>query len=137
MISFEYFQAKKHYETVCKWWQAHGWDAVPEDHLSKNGIVVYHGDVPACAAWIYQTDSAFALLEWVIANPEVRKAARHDSLNFLLKSCLEGAQKLGFKTIFTTARNESLMTRMTKNGFQITDKGMTNLIAPLRGDVWQ
>lgn len=128
MIQFEFFNPSKHYVEICNWWVAQGWEPIKMDHLPLNGVVVYVGDVMACAAFVYKTDSAFCLLDWIVANPLVRRQERTDSLNMLFEAAQMIAKELGFKTIFTTTKNSALVSRMETNGFEIQGEKMTNLI---------
>jgi hypothetical protein len=128
VIRFEFFIPSKHYAEICKWWESQEWSVIPLDHLPQNGIVVYAGDVMACAAWVYKTDSAFCLLDWIVANPLVRKKERSDCLDLLFEVGKMIANELGFKTIFTTTKNSTLVSRMEKQGFEIQGETMTNLI---------
>lgn len=127
-IKTELFEAEKHYEAVCSWWKAESWPQVPLNHLPKYGVVISVDDIPACAAWLYQTDSQISWLEWVVANPEVRREKRAAALDELVLTLKNMANRMGFETIFMTARSAPLISRMEKHGFISTDKSMTNLI---------
>jgi hypothetical protein len=133
MISFESFDPQKHYEEIAKWWSTQNWDPIPPSHLSKTGIVCTLNSKPAAACWIYMTDSAFCLIEWIVADPAIRKQARHEVLNSLIEKANEVAKAMGFATAFMTVRSEALISRLKKNGFVIGDKGMTNLTRNLQG----
>jgi hypothetical protein len=133
MISFDLFTPEKHYDLVSDWWKFHGWNVLPLTHLSQTGIVVNFDGIPSAAAWIYRTDSAFCLLEWIVASPEIRREKRTEVLNALISKSKEVAKNMGFKSIFVTARHESLISRLTQNEFQVCDTGMKNLIFNIGG----
>ena len=128
MIQSEFFNPTKHYVEICNWWVAQGWEPIPMDHLPQYGIVVYAGEVMACAAFVYRTDSAFCLLDWIVANPTVRKQERTDCLNMLFEAAQMVAKEMGFKSLFTTTKNSTLISRMEINGFEVQGERMTNLI---------
>lgn len=128
MIHFEFFNHEKHYEEICNWWISQNWEPIPLDHLAQNGIVIYFNDVMACAAWVYKTDSAFCLLDWIVANPIIRRQDRFDCMNALFEAAQMMAKELGYKTIFTTTKNSNLVSRMESKGFEIQGEKMTNLI---------
>jgi hypothetical protein len=126
VISIERFQPEKHYESVCRWWSAQSWPIIPLSHLPQTGLVVMHEGMPAAAAWIYKTDSAFCLLEFIVANPEIRKETRTAILSTLISSAKVVAEVMGFQSIFVTNRNQSLGKRLEAQGFKISDQEMTN-----------
>lgn len=134
-ISVCAFNPDVHYIEICSWWKFHNWPSIPLSALPKNGIVVIADGVMAVAGWIYQTDSDICLLEWFIANPKVRRFKRSESIDCLLRVAKDAAKKMGFKTIFTTAKNESLIGRMEKSGFSIGERSMTNLTFDLSGGI--
>jgi hypothetical protein len=135
MIQVERFIPEKHYETIGEWWKAQKWPVLPLKTLSKTGIVVTLNDKPAAACWIYQTDSSICWLEWVVCNPEVRREARTDVLSTLIQSAKDVAQAMGFESIFTSLKNESMAHRIKSHGFHATDTGVTQYFCHLNGGV--
>lgn len=134
MIDIESFDPKKHYLEVSKWWSFHKWPSVPVSHLSQSGLIVYVNKKPAACAWIYKTDSAFCLLEFLVANPEVRKEERTMAISSLISCAKMVAKKMGFLSMFTSIKHESLAHRLKMHGFNPSDEGMTNYICEL-GDI--
>ncbi len=133
MIRYELFSPEKHYEEIVSWWKNQKWDAIPLSHLPKVGIIVYHSDKPSWAAWIYKTDSAFCILDWIVANPEIRKNERTETFNYLIDISKEISKNLGFKTIFTVTRGESLINRLKKSSFSEFSNSMAGMICNLGG----
>lgn len=131
MIRFEAFDPNKHYEEICKWWAAQKFDPMPLTHLPFNGMVVYSGEKMACAAWIYKTDSKLCILDWYVANPEIRKQERANCFDYLIEVAKKIAEILGFSTIFTMTRHAPLTSRLIKNNFSVSSKNMTSLIINL------
>lgn len=131
MISVEFFQADKHYETVAKWWADHNWPAVPLSHLPQTGIIVSHNGKPAAATWIYKTDSAFCWMEWIVANPEIRREARSSCLSVLISTAKILAKFMGFRSIYMSISNPSLAQRIEAQGFKSSDQEMTNYVCDL------
>lgn len=137
MISFERFDPSKHYDLVSKWWISAKWPVVPLTHLSQMGIIACFDNEPKAAAWIYQTDSAFCLLEWIVASPEIRREKRTEVLSALIEKAKEVSNAMGFKTIFMNARHETLISRLKKHDFQIADVQTTNLTFNIGGETCQ
>lgn len=128
MIRYELFKIESHYEEISKWWAAQRWSVVPLSHLPEIGIVVYQGEKMACAAWIYKTDSAFCILDMFVANPEIRKDERNESINYLFDVSKNIIKELGFQSIYTMTSHSSLISRLEKNGFVANDSNMSSLI---------
>lgn len=112
------------YSEVAGWWLDQNWPIIPQDHLPEFGFIV-----PGIAAgFLYKTDSNFALLEFVIANPNSSKEDRANALDLVIENLILLAQELGFKSIFSSVTHPKLIDRYVNHGFIITDKNMTNLI---------
>jgi len=127
-VTCELFNAEKHYEIVGSWWTAAGWPVLPLSHLSDIGQVISVDGVPAVCGWIFQTDSAWCLFEFVVANPEVRKAPRALAMSTLIGWAKAAAEDMGFKNVFSSISNPMLIKRYEREGFKVTDSGMTNLV---------
>jgi hypothetical protein len=115
------------YNDLVNWWKAQKWTPVPEDHLPEYGLVIDG----IAAGFIYRTDSKFALLEFVIANPNTTKEERSEALDLIIDDLLFIAKELGHSTVFTSLEHPKLLERYEKHGFIPTDKNVTNMIRRL------
>lgn len=125
------FDLIKDWPDVCYWWQAQDWPVIPRDHLSTMGFIGEINGKKAVAAWVYTTNSAFCLLEYIVINPEIRREERKAVFDHFINDMIEYTKGLGFKTVFLTTKSEGLISRLTKHEFQTTDIGMKNLIRRL------
>jgi len=126
--SFDFIQD---YAEVSGWWEAQGWPVIPLDHLSTDGWIGEINGKKAVAAWVYHTNSAFCLLEFIVVNPEVRREERKAVMDQFINSMVEYTKGLGFKTLFLTTKSQGLISRLEGQNFQVTDKGMTNILRRL------
>ena len=115
------------YSSLETWWKDQNWSSVPEDHLPEYGLIVDG----IAAAFLYRTDSKFALLEFVIANPNSSKEERSEALDLIIDNLLFVAKELGFSTVFTSLEHPKLLERYEKHGFVATDKNVTNMLRRL------
>ncbi len=118
------------YSMVSKWWEIHKWKTVSPEFLPVLGNVVFDSDSnkQLAAGWCYlDSSSLVAMIEWVVVNPENRPKESYLAIIHLLKSLKETAQKLGYKFIFTTSENKSLIKLIEKTGFTKSDKNVTHL----------
>ncbi len=132
-ITVEQFIPEKHYEGICSWWKEHNWPIIPLTHLSYLGFVSVINGTPAAAAWLYQTDSAFCLLEWMVVNPKIRRQARTTAISAVIQEVKIAAEHMGFKTIFMNSKSGPLIRRLEAHGFSAAEHGMINLVLDLNG----
>jgi len=62
-------------DILCKWWRDWRWNPPKRDFLPENGtggFIVYDGDVPVCAGFMYTTNSKAAWCDWIISNMEYK-----------------------------------------------------------------
>lgn len=116
------------YPMVCEWWTGHKWPSPPIDYLPQMGLITCDEEKAYAAGWLYRTDSKFCLLEWVVADPLADREKRSLAVDLLIEKLIDKAKEEGFGAIFSSIRNASLLKRYEKQGFQITDTGMTNLL---------
>lgn len=129
MLKAHGFSSDEHYEQICSWWRAHNWPVLPVEALPAIGRVVSHNGVNVCAGFLYRTDSAICLLEWIVSNPDFKdKPTRSDAIDFLIQNLLGAAQKLRPSIVFSYAKNDRLLKRYQDLGFQVSDKDMTHVV---------
>ena len=73
-------------EILVKWWKDWGWEAPPKDFLPENGtsgLIVFDGDEPICAGFIYLTNSEVAWVDWIISSKTYNtKPNRKEAISF-------------------------------------------------------
>jgi len=101
---------EKYYPILCKWWVDWKWPPVHWHYLSTTGVMIKSGDEYLCAGWMYQTDSLMCVSDFFISTREkIDRQLRKDALKLVIKS-IEGISKnKGFKTVYTSVKNRSLI----------------------------
>jgi hypothetical protein len=107
MMKVRFFTSED-YPMICKWWVDHRHDAVALECLSKTGIIV--NDI--CAGFLFKTDSAVALMEYIVSDPQSEKEFRRESLDHLIELLVSEAKKSGFSVIFTSFESIALCERL-------------------------
>ena len=121
-----------HLPIVHEWWEGWGWDKMPPNFLPEIGAVAYNDDdIPVAAAWLYQTDSAIAIIDWYVTSPKIRGKARNGYIEEITKRLCGIAKELGFLQAYTFVRNPHLIKRLEKEGFTLTDKDVNIYIRRL------
>lgn len=113
------------YPAVCEWWQAWGWQPVPEHALPKIGAII---DGRA-AAWLYQTDSSIAIIDWFITSKE--KTGREEAKRAIIEGLSGIAKEQEYKAIMTFLRHPSLIKTHKESGFCVTDNNVCILTRSL------
>ena len=70
------------------WWKDWGWVAPAKDFLPEDGqggLIVFDGDEPVCAGFMYTTNSKLACVDWIISSRTYRKKpTRKECLDLLI-----------------------------------------------------
>lgn len=109
------------YETVKQWWIDWNWQPVPEHALPNIGAII---DGKA-AAWLYQTDSSIAIIDWFISSKD--KEGREEAKIAIIEGLSGIAKELGYQSVITFARNPHLIKTFENCGFHGRDDNLTNL----------
>ena len=86
---------------LCGWWTDWRWsppyrDFLPDD--GKGGFIVYDGDIPVCAGFMYDTNSKAVWCDWIISNINYRDRQRRKyALEMLISKIGSEAALLGKK----------------------------------------
>lgn len=117
------------YENILtKWWSEWNWTPPVKDYLPETGFIVYDGETPICAAYLYKTNSKVAWVEWLISNKHyTKKPDRRDAILFLISFMSEFAKNLGYKYITAIASNQHAINIYETLGF-ISDKGKSQTL---------
>lgn len=103
------------------WWKAWGWEPIAKDFLpddGKGGIIVYDGDVPVCAGFIYTTNSKVAWVDWIISNKEYRKKPeRSEAIELLVQSLTNICKNTGHKYSYALIKHSGLVDTYKKLGY--------------------
>jgi hypothetical protein len=117
------------------WWHDWKWTPPKKDFLPDNGtggFIVYDGEIPVCAGFIYVTNSSVAWIEWIISNRNYTdKEGRKLALRLLIQSLTNIAISSGSKYIYTLIKNQSLMKVYEEVGYVKGDSLATEMIKVL------
>jgi GNAT superfamily N-acetyltransferase len=123
---------KEDLDVISKWWDYwYGPDKVDVSILPANGlggIVVEKDDNPVCAGFIYLTNGGIALIEWVVSDPNYRDEDRGDAVVLLIESCIAVARDQGYKYIYSSTNNSSIIEKCKTIGCEVSDKTFRSLI---------
>ena len=105
-------------DTLVGWWKDWEWEAPLKSILPNEGtggLIVYDGDVPVCAGFVYQTNSKMAWVEWVISNKQYKtKPNRKIAIELLVRSLTMVASGAGYEFCYALT-NSSALSETYKN----------------------
>jgi hypothetical protein len=115
-------------EILVGWWNDWGFDAPSRDFLPQDGaggLIVFDGDDPVCAGFMYATNSKVAWIEWIISSKTYRKKpTRREAIDLLIYTLTNICKNKDVKYVYSSNDNKNLIDCFTKSGFK---KGSTNL----------
>ena len=98
--------------TLCDWWRNWGWEPVERDFLpddGKGGLIVYDGEEPVCAGYIYTTNSKVAWVDWIISSDTYRKKPeRKEAIKLLVETLTNICRNTGHKYSYALLKHPSL-----------------------------
>ena len=100
-------------DILVDWWKQWNWEAPKKDFLPDDGtggIIVYDGDTPIIAGFIYITNSRVAWVDWIISNKEYRtKPKRAEAKKMLIESLTNICKESGSKYGYALIKNQALI----------------------------
>jgi len=119
-------------ETLVNWWKDWGWTAPEKDFLPDNGMggyIVYDGETPICAGFIYVTNSRVAWVDWIISNKDYReKEKRREAIKTLIESLTNISKMSGSKYAYALIKNKSLIQTYEDLGYTKGDSYTSEMI---------
>lgn len=121
MSNFEWRYLKESdYETLVEWWK---WFRFPAPHKSLlpnnglGGVMIIKDGVEVCAGFLFQTNSAFCILEYIVSNPNYRNKDRKQAIEKLIEVIGNIADELGYYVMTSFVNNQNLIKTFEETGF--------------------
>lgn len=112
------------YDTLISWWRWWRFPAPSLDMLPLSvtgdfeGTMIYDGNIPVCAGFIYRTVTNIAWMEFIVSNPEYKSPGRAKAIHLLIVELTLRARELGHSIIYTSVNNENLIRHLESAGFK-------------------
>jgi hypothetical protein len=117
------------------WWKDWEWEAPTKDFLpddGEGGIIIFDGEVPVCAGFIYTTNSKVAWVDWIISNKNYNeKPTRKEAIKMLISSLTNVCKNVDFKYCYALIKNQSLIKVYEELGYVQGDNYTTEMIKVL------
>ena len=122
------------YDNILKgWWKDWEWEAPSRDFLPQDGqggIMVWDGDTPVCAGFLYNTNSKVAWVDWIISNKEY-KESRKEALSILIQTLTSVAKNLDNKFAYALIKHNGLIGVYEQQGYTTGDSYNKEMIKVL------
>jgi hypothetical protein len=120
------------YKFINQWWIDNGDPIVPLKYLPNNGLGGVIAEVGKdkkliAAAYLYQTDSAAAILNWGISDPNYKGRDRWEIGLAIINELGRRAKALGFDILQTWTFQKGLLKRYKDLGWTVADGQWTIL----------
>lgn len=122
--------ANDYEDILVDWWKDWGWTPPQKDFLPEDGtggLIVYDGDTPVCAGFIYITNSSVCWVDWIISNKK-HKENRRDAINLLIESLTNIGKLSGSKYAYALIKNNSLIKTYESFGYTKADSYTSEMI---------
>lgn len=114
------------------WWKDWRWTPPVKNFLPENGtggLIVYDGDTPVVAGFIYNTNSDVAWADWIISNIKYKdREKRKMAIEALLTALENISKKMNKKFIYALVKNQPLINTYKKLGYIQGEAYNTELI---------
>jgi hypothetical protein len=111
------------------WWKDWGWEAPAKDFLPDSGFIVYDGDIPVCAGFMYTTNSSVAWVDWIISSKTYNvKPTRREAIKLLISALTELCKQVGYKYTYALIKHPSLIEIYEGCGYIKGDNYTTEMI---------
>jgi hypothetical protein len=112
------------YPVLLGWWKWFRFPAPKQTMLpdnGKGGIMVSKDGINICAGFIYQTNSNFCLIEYIVSNPSYKDKDRKEAVKHLIELLEKTGKSLGFQLVFSSVKNENLTNTFKDVGYTISE----------------
>ena len=120
MIGARRYKRETDFETVSNWWVLHGEVPPIEALYPQTGFIVEN----VAAGFLYRTDSAMAMIEMIIYNPQARRDIRQKALDEVIEAIILEAKALDYSILTGITNKPTVLERSKKFGFSLIENNM-------------
>jgi len=117
------------------WWKQWGWQAPPKDFLPNNGaggMIVFDGDTPICAGFLYMTNSKVSWIDWIISSKTYTdREKRKYAISSLLEQLTELSKQMGNNYAYALIKHQNLIKTYESLGYTKGDSYQSEMIKVL------
>lgn len=117
-------------KTLVGWWKDWGWEAPTKDFLPSDGtggLIVYDGEIPVCAGFVYLTNSKVSWVDWIISNKDYR-GDRKEALKLLVDTLTNISVQSGSKYAYALIKHQGLIKVYEELGYVKSESYTSEMI---------
>lgn len=125
------FMEEDDYDKMLPWFKWWRFPAPLKEMLPYNGLgglMVCKDGMNICGGFLYKTNSKIAWVEYIVSNPEYKSKDRTDAIKYLIHSLKKLAISYGYRVLFTSVKNESLINHLKDEGFIVGSSGTSEMV---------
>lgn len=122
------FNFGRDYPEICEWWRRRGWPHIPKERLPYIGCTVESDEGKHCVGFLYFVEAGWALIEWVVSNPESPARTRRDAIALLVNELAQCAREGRASAVLSMTKSRGLARVFESVGFHVTDKEMIHVM---------
>ncbi len=116
------------YCLISSWYLERGLVAPPPQSLPPTGLLVFKGEIPVGAAFLYRTDSSIAWIDCLITSPSTVKVSRVEAMTRLLEELSLIAKQMGYSLLIAAPTHPNVAPFLKEHGFN-EEPNPTKLLA--------
>jgi N-acetylglutamate synthase-like GNAT family acetyltransferase len=113
------------YKTLAGWWRGHGWEPLPAEDIPDTGFIA---NDTAFGCLYIDIHGRFAMMEWVVTDPDAPARMCLKSLNEVIDRLLGMAKEIGVKRVYSVLKHDKLAKLYEKHGFIKGDVQVQDMI---------
>jgi len=114
------------------WWKEWGWEAPSRDFLPNNGTggaIVFDGETPICAGFLYMTNSKASWIDWIISSKTyTEREKRKYAIHLLIEQLTVLSKDLGNKYAYALIKHQNLIKTYEELGYIKGDSYQSEMI---------
>jgi hypothetical protein len=116
-----------HYPELVSWWKSYGWMPPSIDALASQGFIAVENGAILAAAFIYQTCSSIAFMDWIVAKKNQPKETRQKAVKSVIEACKQYAKDEGYDIVYTITANIHMQDTYRSLGFKDMEKNAVSM----------
>ena len=131
-ISIRHLNESDYDNILVGWWGEWGWSAPSRDFLPNNGTggaIVYDGDTPICAGFLYMTNSKASWIDWIISSKTYTdREKRKFAIYLLIDELTKLSKGLDNKYAYALIKHQNLIKTYEELGYVKGDSYQSEMI---------
>jgi len=120
-INIRHLNETDYDDILVGWWKEWGWEAPARDFLPHNGqggAIVFDGEVPICAGFLYLTNSKASWIDWIISSKTYTdREKRKFAISLLVEQLTKLSKDLGNKYAYALIKHQNLIKTYEELGY--------------------